>query len=107
MSEDPDVVVQEDPYGQLRPVLRGVEPDDDKAWVYGDDVSLLPVESDRNLWDLFILGVPVVTFDADAFPTTADLGQYIEGVAVNMTSESGPEDEDGDDPRQLGSGAFQ
>jgi hypothetical protein len=42
----------------------------------------------------------VVTFDADAFSTTADLGAYVEGVIVNLTEE--PDGQSEQDPRQLG-----
>jgi len=103
MNERKDLTIEKDPYSRLRAVIRGAEPDEGEGWVYREEVALVPAESDRNLWDLYVGDVRVVTFDADAFPTTADLGHYIDGVLRNVTKEGEPEEED-EDPRQLGTG---
>jgi hypothetical protein len=104
MSDEQERTIKKDPYSDLRAVMRGSEPDaENSGWVYREGVVVVPVDSDRNLWDLYIADVCVVTFDADVFPTTADLGHYIDGVIRNMTTEGETEDED-EDPRQLGAG---
>ena len=79
----------QDPYMELIPVMAGNEPEGDASgWEIGDGAEVRRVESHRNLWALFLEDVCVVTFDADAFATTADLGVYIEGVIDQLTAEA-------------------
>lgn len=93
-----------DPHRQLRPVLAGQFPPADPGyWVFGDEVQLHPVDSHRNLWSVELGGVSIVTLDADDFPTTSDLGIYIEQVLADLEREvelAKEEDDEEEEPRQ-------
>lgn len=93
-----------DPYRNLRPVLAGQWPPGQLGyWEIGDGVSLHPVESHRNLWDVDVAGVSVVTLDADDFATTADLGVYIQQVIDDLEREAELASEGNEEePRQSG-----
>jgi hypothetical protein len=100
MSDEKERKVKRDPYDMLQPVFRGEHPEEGNVWVLEDGITVAPVESERNLWELYVDGVIIVTFDASTFPTTANLGKYIEKAVSNMTSderEDGEEDEGEDE----------
>ena len=92
-----------DPYRKLRPVLAGqLPPGELGCWEIGDGVTLHPVDSHRNLWSVDVCGVSVVTLDADDFPTTADLGVYVQQVIDDLEREAElkSEDDEEEEPRQ-------
>lgn len=88
-----------DPYMDLQPIFLGEIPEGD-AWRV-DDVFFVPKHSHRNAWEMYIENVCVVTFDADKFETTADLGAYVDGVIQNLNELAEAQTED--DPRRFDS----
>lgn len=102
MSEEPDVDIG-DPYSELVPVLAGITLTDDPVQLDAKMELEEVYSEDRNLWTLVIDGNEIVTFDANHFPTTTDLGDYIadvrEGYELGLKAEAGELDED---PRRLG-----
>ncbi|MUW14841.1 hypothetical protein GJ633_09330 [Halorubrum sp. CBA1125] len=104
-SDEHEPVDISDPWSKLQPVLAGHDPKAD-GYKISDVVSVFPVRNtERNLWELHVHEVNTVTFDADAFVTTADLGMYINGVLEGL--EQGVAEQRGeldDDPRPTGPG---
>ena len=103
MSEEEENIG--DVFQPLQPVLAGEKPEEGKAYKVWGDITFTPVESHRNLWVMHVDGVNMVTFDADAFPSTADLGRYVKGIVDDLEDLNGDGSET--DPRQIGTGAFQ
>ena len=100
MSED-DIEIG-DPYSDFVPVLAGYKFDEGPIDI-GKGMSLRQEYSEhRNLWTLIFDGNDIVTFDADHFTTTADLGDYIadvrHGIEVDLKAEAGELEED---PRRV------
>lgn len=103
---DDEAVGIKDPYSHLVPILSGHNPEE-AGIVVGEGVRALRVRNThRNLWQLNVEGVETVTFDADAFATTVDLGQYIAGVIRDLEElvDGGDDGDDvEEDPRQIDS----
>lgn len=79
-DDDIDVdEIEEDPNHHLRTVLAdGIE--QGGAVRHAGEAKVARVECERNLWTLFYEDTALVTFDADAWSTTANLGQYLDSV---------------------------
>lgn len=101
---DQEGVGIKDPYSHLVPILSGHNPEE-AGIVVGEGVRALRVRNThRNLWQLNVEGIETVTFDADAFATTVDLGQYIAGLIRDLEElvDGGDERDDvEEDPRQI------
>lgn len=82
--------IEEDPDHHLRAVMGdGIE--QGEAVRHGGEAELARLECERNLWTLFYEGVPLVTFDADAWSTTANLGQYLDSILHQTLNEDDDE----------------